>query len=197
MWSSKRSLIRGLSEIRAVFCFAAFVVVLPGAAIGQVVATSQPAAAPPPKVVRVTPPSVSFGRLLGEAIETRVVTLANLGKGAMKVTMQPTAKASFGYELVEIVPGMEYQLFITASGPLAPGVVRETVTMQTGLAEQPTVELMAAAYVPEPIEISPTVVMLPSLADQKTRRGRWCRSPIAGWMRWLFRRRRAMSRRSR
>jgi len=141
---------------------------MPGAAFGQAAATSQPGAAPPPKVIRVTPPSVSFGRLLGEAIETRVVTIANLGKGAMKVKMQLPEKAAFGYELVETNPGMEYQLFITASGPLAPGVVRETVKMETGLAEQPSVELMAAAYIPEPIEISPTVVMLPSLGDQKS-----------------------------
>lgn len=168
MSCSKRALIRGLSEIRAVTFFAAFAVALPGAAFGQAAATSQPAAAPPPKVVRVTPPSVSFGRLLGESIETRVVTIANLGSGGLRVTMHPPEKASFGYELVETNPGMEYQLFITASGPMAPGVVRETVKMETGLAEQPWVELMAAAYIPEPIEISPTVVMLPSLADQKT-----------------------------
>ena len=168
MSCSKRSLIRGLSEIRAVTYFAAFAIALPGAAFGQAAATSQPGAATPPKVVRVTPPSVSFGRLLGESIETRVVTIANLGKGGLRVTMHPPEKAAFGYELVETNPGMEYQLFITASGPMAPGVVRETVKMETGLAEQPWVELMAAAYIPEPIEISPTVVMLPSLADQKT-----------------------------
>lgn len=132
--------------------------------------TTQPAARPTPsaKVVQLTPPMVSFGRMVADMVETRTVTIANSGPGSMKATLQAPPNAVFRYELIETVPGKESQLFVTAAGPLKAGVVRETAVIRTGLTEEPTVQVTAAAYVLDALEITPTVVIVPSRAEGKS-----------------------------
>ena len=101
-------------------------------------------------------------------VETRIVTIANSGPGWMKPAIEPPANAVFDYEVIETIPGRECQIFVTASGSFRSGVARETLTIQTGLPEQPTVQLTVAAYIPETVEISPTVILLPNPTEAKT-----------------------------
>lgn len=141
-----------------------------GPAFAQTAPASQPSAPSKPNanVIQLTPPSVSFGRIFNDAIETRIVTVANTGPGSMKPAIELPANAAFAYELIETTPGRECQIFVTSRGPFRPGVARETLTIKTGLPDQPTAQLTVAAYIPEAVEVSPTVILLSNPADSKT-----------------------------
>jgi len=112
--------------------------------------------------IELTPyTGAAFGRINGNEATSRTVTIKNNTEEPLKLELRPPdAKSKFKYELVEKEPGKLFELHVTATPPLATGMVHDTVTLTTNNDKQKTVLVEVVAVVPERLEVMPNVITI-------------------------------------
>ncbi|HWL93073.1 MAG TPA: DUF1573 domain-containing protein [Phycisphaerae bacterium] len=114
--------------------------------------------------VQVTPAAAAFGRITaeasGDAVSRKLTVVNNLEtpiKPEAPVSNSPKLKA----EMTTLEEGKKYELTVTLVPPLDAGNVSARVTVATGNAEFPTIEIPAYAFVTPAVDVTPTSLVVP------------------------------------
>ncbi|PTX91724.1 DUF1573 domain-containing protein [Opitutus sp. ER46] len=124
-----------------------------------------------------TPLSLSQPTLLFPALSspdatmTRSITLRREVEGTLAVTKLQSSNPRFAAAAREISPGKEYELTVTLVPPLAEGTHTGRITLETGLAELPTLQVPVVAIVLPAVQVAPTEMAFssPRLAAEEKR----------------------------
>ncbi|HPF38670.1 MAG TPA: DUF1573 domain-containing protein [Phycisphaerae bacterium] len=113
--------------------------------------------------VEVSPNNASFGRLTQAKISTesaRRLTIVNNVTGSMTISNVRCDNPRFKAEVKPIEEGKKYELVVEIVPPLLEGNNRGLIKFDTGLAEYPTVDVAAFAYVTSPVDVTPSALTL-------------------------------------
>ncbi|MBN1490308.1 MAG: DUF1573 domain-containing protein [Phycisphaerae bacterium] len=116
------------------------------------------------------PRSLNFGRLHADAATTQTLTITNMLDKPATLRNATSDSEAFFVDLREVEAGKRYELRIATVPLLNEGTNRAKITIETGVAEQPTIEVTAMAYVTPRVELSPSVVSVPEKRDSDLRR---------------------------
>ena len=111
--------------------------------------------------VSVSPKSAGFGKLIGSGRVERMLRIRSESNEPLEVSLDSSNELKkFQCQLIEIVPGIEFSLYINTKPPYPIGMHRETIRLRTNHAKQPTIEVDAFVVQPESIEVLPKVISL-------------------------------------
>lgn len=123
--------------------------------------------------VEIAPNNASFGRLTqSKAAEqgARRMTIINNVEGRMNLTNVRCDNPHFKAEVKPIEEGKKYELVVELVPPLLDGNNRGNIKIDTGLAEYPTVDVSAFAYVTSPVDVTPNALtIIPDRTASTTR----------------------------
>lgn len=116
--------------------------------------------------VEVTPPHLSFGRLTANATQpmTAEATIVNNMTEPLEIKGVTSQNPAFRAEAIPIETGKRYKLVVTANPPFATGNLTSQIKIQTNIASSPEVLVVASAYVPEPVQLMPAILNIPTQA---------------------------------
>jgi len=123
----------------------------------------------PPPVAKM---KAAFGRIKGDRPLHRVIKLRNTSGQPLSLSIvPPEPQPPFSAELVEKIPGEEYEVTVRATPPIPVGHASAPLAFQTNVAERPKYQLWISTYVPPRIEVTPPEKMLidPDNYPQKER----------------------------
>ena len=112
-------------------------------------------------VIDVEPRAATFGKLSGVAERKLVIT--NNSDQAAELSDIRSNSPMFKAEIRVIEPGKKFELIVTAQST-GSGQASGKITMSTGIADHPTLEVFANAYVPPAIEVQPRRITLNPVA---------------------------------
>lgn len=115
--------------------------------------------------VQVTPPSAAFGRLtIGDVDKnpTRKLTIVNNLDDALKLGEPTCTSPLFKAAVTTLEEGKKYELTVTLAGPLVSGNNSGTISIPTGIAQPPKVDVAVYAFVTAPVDVTPTSLALPT-----------------------------------
>jgi len=110
------------------------------------------------RYVEVVPPSVYFGKLHGDELAERKVTLTNNTEHPLELKLKQPLKDNFEAKLVATTPGQTYDLFVTAKPPFKEGVFRQDVLLETNLEQQKEGKVDVRGTVPQRLSVTPGVL---------------------------------------
>ncbi len=114
------------------------------------------------QIVQVTPPYLNFGKILTTEAETAApsqTAVIKVNNGAMATIGEiKSTNPSFKAEVQEVQPGTEYKLVVTVVPPLKNPNNFTSISVATGLAEMPTVNVSASAQVEPEVMVTPNQV---------------------------------------
>lgn len=114
----------------------------------------------------VVPYAVGFGKLDGDGQRERRITIRNHAERPVKLTMDESSlDKKFHYELVETMPGREFELYVDSRPPFEPGTYRGEIHIKTDLPSQPQLDIGVFAIMPERVEVMPRVISFSTAAD--------------------------------
>jgi hypothetical protein len=90
------------------------------------------------------------------------IKILNRMEAPMVITEARSSHKTLGSKLKETIPGKEYELTVNVVPPLGLGNVYGKITLQTSLAEAPTVEVPVYVLLQPALEITPRYVSLPA-----------------------------------
>ncbi len=124
------------------------------------------------QAVEVTPRTVAFGRITPDDAANnpeRKVTIQNNLEGEMKLGDVVSSNPSFSATLSPVEAGKKYEMKVTLVPPVKTGNMTGKLTMSTGVADMPTLEVSVYAFVVAPIEVSPArVTLTPGRTEPQT-----------------------------
>jgi thiol-disulfide isomerase/thioredoxin len=105
---------------------------------------------------------IHFKSVFGNEPVTQTAKITNNTDVDLKLTLAPASEESkVKYELVEKVPGKEFELVARVEPPYVPGTnVREKVTLTTSIIKQRTIDIRVSATFPERLSVSPNPLSL-------------------------------------
>ncbi|HSW44418.1 MAG TPA: redoxin family protein [Phycisphaerae bacterium] len=112
------------------------------------------------RYVDVTPTFISYGTLVGKEPIVKTVKLTNNSETPLQVTMDPSSSTPpFKFELVETIPGKEFDLTVTA-GPVwgDPGLKRAMVLLKTNIEPEKEIRVSVSGNVIPRLEIVPPTI---------------------------------------
>ncbi len=111
----------------------------------------------------VTPvDNLNFARLYQDSQESRAIQIINRYTGKMSLRLKEGLETpGFSVELKELEPGMRYELSARTRPPLAAGVVRRNVLLETGLEVMPEIHVLIAGSIEPPIAVYPDRLVWP------------------------------------
>ncbi|MBX3393725.1 MAG: DUF1573 domain-containing protein [Phycisphaerae bacterium] len=131
--------------------------------------------------IQVTPQAASFGRITAQdsgdklvrklTIASNVEAPVTLGE---PISSHPKVKASVS----TLEPGKRFEVVVTLEPPFESGNINGRVTIPTGVADMPNVEISAYAFVTAAIDVSPTTLILPPSRTADVTRQFYIRSNI-------------------
>lgn len=114
--------------------------------------------------VQATPSSASFGRLTADTMNDstleRKLTVVNNTEAKAVLADIKSSSPSFKATVKELDPGKKFELTVSIVPPLAPGVVSGTIDLNTGLTENPRLQIPVSAYVTADVEVTPNQLTL-------------------------------------
>jgi len=99
---------------------------------------------------------------------TTTVRIVNQTGNPVTISNPVSANRLFSAVLKEIRPGTEYQLAVTALPPFPAGNSPGTITLNTSLPANPTINVPVSASVIPPIQVYPSQIIVSSLPDHWT-----------------------------
>ena len=99
---------------------------------------------------RVSPHLISFGRIPGTAVLTKRALVTAMDGGPLTPELAPFEKQGVAAKLREIEAGQRYEIEVTLTPPLDPGRLRVNLTLRTGVAAAPSVNVLVVATVAPP-----------------------------------------------
>lgn len=124
--------------------------------------------------VEVTPSMAQFGQVDAETTRTKTINIKNNTQKIMKLTLSDNNAKSetFDAELVEVAPGKEYNLNITAHPPFTPKLNRHLFKVETNLDEQKAIDIICMANYPPRMEFQPDSIVIQPVARDVVRKVR-------------------------
>lgn len=117
--------------------------------------------------IEATPNTVGFGRLSSqEAAKAGLIQktiIVNHAPVPAKLKIRETGSAAFEGTIGELEPGRKFELAIALKPPLAGGVTAASLQIDTGLDEQPLLEVPVNVYVTADVEVFPSRLAVPFL----------------------------------
>jgi Protein of unknown function (DUF1573) len=96
------------------------------------------------------------------------IKIVNQTDNALALSNIVSSKSLFTTEIKEIKPGKEFELVVTAHPPYPTANTSGTITINTSLANTPTITLTAMANVTPAVQVSPSQIVLRSVPDRAT-----------------------------
>jgi hypothetical protein len=127
--------------------------------------------------VEVKPPSVNFGRMTREQVETgstqKLTVVNNLDEPANLTDIRSTNPV-FKAEAKPLEPGKKWEITVslasTPEQPLRKGSISGTIEMATGVADTPTLQVPVSAIIPADVDVQPETLQLFSGRTTETQR---------------------------
>jgi len=118
------------------------------------------------EALKLDPASVHFGRLaIGQDSAEKVVRITRGDGGALKPVLRPINESNIEAELREIEPGEKYELAVRVHVKPTDQRINGRVTLETGIAEQPTADVNIFGTITPRITAQPATVIVPGTAD--------------------------------
>ncbi|MCZ6699008.1 MAG: DUF1573 domain-containing protein, partial [Planctomycetota bacterium] len=108
-------------------------------------------------LIEVRPTAANFGKLTGTAQRKLVIT--NNSEQVAELSDIQSNSPMFKAEIRVIEPGKKFELIVTAQAT-GSGQASGKITMSTGIADHPTLEVFANAHVPPAVEVGPRLIKL-------------------------------------
>lgn len=115
-------------------------------------------------------PYIQFGRLSKTSKDTQKITIKNEYPEKLNLKLKEKPEGPFDIELNEIEPGMKYELSATSRPPLAMGVVKADVRLETGIELLPEIDISVQGYVQPPVMVNPSQLWIPPQTSAQTER---------------------------
>jgi len=112
------------------------------------------------RYVDVVPTNANFGKVAFDEPHERVLKLTNNTDNPVQLSLQKTEADVFKFELVEITPGKNFELHVSIEPPYEPGRHRFDNVVLTNVDEQKEIRVVAAATIPDRLDIQPPEVTL-------------------------------------
>lgn len=111
--------------------------------------------------VQINPRFVNFPTIKAHEEKSAKVKLTNNSPQPLKLTL-PRQKfgQSFTAELIEKIPGEEYELLVHAKPPYREGPNRANIQIKTNIAEQPLLSIRTTAIVKPTLEVLPKQLLI-------------------------------------
>ncbi len=129
--------------------------------------------------IAIEPKSASFGASLTNTQESKYITLTNNLEEKIEIKSVKLIGDGFGVKLQVHEPGRRFVLEVSTSPPLVYGVNRASIEVVTNAKKYSKLEILAAAYVPPPIMVTPSSVQLAPVSRSKIRRTAFVRHSMA------------------
>jgi len=118
------------------------------------------------RYVDVVPTNANFGKVSNDESHKRVLKITNNWTEPLELTLDKTEDGQFKFELIETVPGKEFELHASLTPPIETGSLRGKLVMTTNFDHQKTIRTAASATVPNRLDLQPAVVQLnPAKSD--------------------------------
>ncbi len=99
----------------------------------------------------------------------------------LKILNVNSSEEAFRAEVKPIIAGKEYELVVTTVPPISVGSTRGTITLQTSSSKKPTVSITANCYLPVPVQVAPSrLVLLDAPLPQAMERTIYVTHNVAG-----------------
>jgi len=117
-----------------------------------------------PKINMIPATGVYWGRIKPNTSRSQKVRIINNTAAPMTLEALPPAEEnkSFSFKVVEIKPGKEYSVEISAKPPFKEGLNLHTFKFKTGLDDPKEISIPCNLYLPPDIEIIPKLIVLNS-----------------------------------
>jgi thiol-disulfide isomerase/thioredoxin len=114
---------------------------------------------------------IHFQSVFGNEPVTRTAKITNNTDVDLELTLPPPSEESkVKYELVEKVPGKEFELIARVEPPYVPGSnVRDKVTLTTNIVKQRTIDIRVSATFPERLSVSPNPLSIKPYPEPVTK----------------------------
>lgn len=113
------------------------------------------------QAVEVKPRYASFGQIQDRnATQSTTVKIISKLEEPLEIVSIQCDKETFRAELKPVVEGKEYDLEVTLVPPLQTGSSRGTITLRTSHPKKPEISLVTSCYVPVPVQVAPTRLVL-------------------------------------
>lgn len=103
---------------------------------------------------------IAFPRIERDEVATQTITMtSNVGE-PVKLKLKPFDDPKFSVELKEVEPGKVFTLSATTKPPLALNANNATVTLETGVAQSPELQIQVTAFVTPRVQVAPPKLMV-------------------------------------
>lgn len=131
--------------------------------------------------VQVTPQAAAFGRIPAQVSgqeTSRKLTIVNNLETPVKLGTPVSNSPKFRAELATLEEGKKYELTVTMIPPLESGNINGRITIPTGTAEVPTLEIPAYAFITAAVDVTPNVLTIAETRTTEVSRQFYVRSNI-------------------
>ncbi len=122
------------------------------------------------QAIQIVPGSASFGSADPAKEQERVITITNNLPDPLNLTDLVCDSDKFNVDLEEIEEGKRYKLTVKTIPPLTNRFNRASITMNTNEDEIRMIQVMASAYVPPPVMVTPSLLRFPQELASDMRR---------------------------
>lgn len=112
--------------------------------------------------VEVAPETCSFGRVAQQTPMERKLTILNNTDEPFEISRVESDNPCFRAEVRELEKGKKYEMTVVTVPPLRIGSTVGTISFATGLRDTPKGTVSVNAYVPSPVQVTPTQHTLPA-----------------------------------
>jgi hypothetical protein len=120
--------------------------------------------------IHITPGSAAFGSAKANEAETREITIANNLPEPLELKELRCDNDRFAVTLDAIEAGKLFRVTVTTVPPLTERFTRGIITVTTNVPDIPMIELVASAYVPPPVLVTPSMLRFPSVVAKEMKR---------------------------
>jgi hypothetical protein len=113
--------------------------------------------------------SFQFGRIKGQAVETRAVTITNQLDTPLELRNARVSSETFFVNLREIEKGKQYEVAVATVPPLKEGALAGKVFIDTNMKDQPQIELPIGGFIPPRLGLTPSSLSVPTSRPSESR----------------------------
>lgn len=117
--------------------------------------------------IELKPPYLNLGSITDGKEHSMTTQVINHFDQPIELKNVQSSNPAFRVEVKPTVPGREFEIKVTAIPPFKQNANNSTITIDTGHPKKPQVSLTAYCYVPQPVEVSPIRLNIPSPITQE------------------------------
>ena len=131
--------------------------------------------------IQVTPQAAAFGRITSQDAGEKLIrklTIVNNLEAPVKLGEPTCSHAKIKASVTTLEEGKKFELTVTLLPPLDSGNTSGRITIPTGVADTPTIEVQAYAFVTASVDVTPTSLTLPPTRTADLTRQFYIRSNV-------------------